>query len=65
MKEINFEQRIDKAKEILEKLMNPEITLSNSVEHYKNGMNELQIATKLLQEAELKFEEYQHKDNKS
>lgn len=64
MKEINFEQRINKAKEILEKLMSPEITLSNSVEHYKNGMNELQIATKLLQDAELKFEEYQNKDNK-
>jgi exodeoxyribonuclease VII small subunit len=61
MKDSNFEDKIEKAKEILEKLMNPEITLSDSITYYKKGMNELQNASKLLQNAELEFKEH-HED---
>jgi exodeoxyribonuclease VII small subunit len=66
MSELSFEERIEKSKEILEKLMNPEITLSDSVAFYKEGTQELKEATKLLEEAKLKFELYQNeqiKDN--
>jgi len=59
MSDVSFEEHIEKSKEILQKLMNPEITLSDSVTLYKDGINELQTASKLLEDAKLKFELYQ------
>ncbi len=56
--EMSFEEKINHAKAILEKLMNPEITLSQSVAYYKEGIRELQEATKLLEKAKLEFESY-------
>jgi len=55
--EISFEQKIEEAKKLLEKLIDPEITLSSSVEVYKKGMGELEEAQKLLDEAKLNFQE--------
>ena len=54
---VSFENKIKEAQELLEKLIDPEITLSNSVEVYKNGMKELETAQKLLDEAKLEFKE--------
>ena len=54
---INFEDKINEAKKHLDKLMNVDITLSNSVKEYKSGLKELEIAQKLLDEAKLEFEE--------
>ncbi len=51
----SFEEKIIKAKELLEKLSNPQITLSDSIEVYKNGVKELEEAQKLLDEAKLIF----------
>ena len=51
----SFEEKIIKAKELLEKLSNPQITLSDSIEVYKNGVKELEQAQKLLDEAKLIF----------
>jgi exodeoxyribonuclease VII small subunit len=62
MADISFEQKIEKSKELLEKLMNPEITLSDSVKLYKEGTDELKEAQKLLEEAKLKFELYQDEE---
>jgi exodeoxyribonuclease VII small subunit len=53
----SFENKIVEAQKLLEKLLDPEITLSNSVDVYKNGMNELVLAQKLLDEAKLEFQE--------
>jgi len=53
----SFENKIIEAQKLLEKLIDPEITLSNSVEVYKNGMKELEIAQKLLDDAKLEFKE--------
>ncbi|QKJ22891.1 exodeoxyribonuclease VII small subunit [Poseidonibacter lekithochrous] len=53
--ELAFEDKIVKAKELLEKLANPQITLSDSVDVYKNGIKELDEAQKLLDEAKLIF----------
>ncbi len=50
-----FEEKVIKAKQLLEKLSNPEITLSDSLEVYKTGMKELEEAQKLLDEAKLIF----------
>ena len=55
--ELGFEQNIDKAQKYLEELVNPEITLSSSVEIYKKGIKELEDAQKLLDEAKLEFQE--------
>ena len=57
-KKISFEDKIEEAKILLEKLIDPEITLSSSVEVYKNGLKELETAQKLLDEAKLEFVEY-------
>ena len=54
---INFEDKIKEAKELLDKLIDPEITLQTSVKVYKDGMKELNEAQKLLDEAKLEFEE--------
>ena len=53
--EISFEEKIENAKVLLEKLSNPEITLSDSVNLYKNGIKEIEEAQKLLEEARLNF----------
>ncbi|APW65551.1 MULTISPECIES: exodeoxyribonuclease VII small subunit [Arcobacteraceae] len=50
-----FEDKILEAKQLLEKLSNPQITLSDSIEVYKNGIKELEEAQKLLDEAKLIF----------
>jgi exodeoxyribonuclease VII small subunit len=58
MAKMSFEEKIKKSKEILDKLMDPEITLENSVKFYKEGLKELQEAQALLEEAKIAFEAY-------
>jgi exodeoxyribonuclease VII small subunit len=55
--ELSFEQKIEKAKEILQKLQSPQITLAQSVKAYEEGIKELNEATKMLEEAKLKIQE--------
>ena len=57
IKELNFEDKIKTAKELLDKLTDPEITLQDSVKVYKDGIKELEDAQKLLDEAKLEFQE--------
>ena len=52
---LNFEEKIVKAKEILEKLTKNDITLSDSLKLYNEGLKELEVAQKLLEEAKLVF----------
>ena len=49
-----FEEKLAHAKQILEKLMDPEITLAESVKAYEEGMKELKEAAQMLEEAKLK-----------
>ena len=51
----DFESKIDSAKNILETLMNPEITLNESVKAYEKGMSELEKAQKMLEAASIKI----------
>lgn len=53
--ELGFEERLIKAKEILEKLSKSEITLNDSMKLYNEGIKELEIAQKLLEDAKTKF----------
>lgn len=53
---VSFEHKIEKAKELLKDLTNPEIPLTQSVEIYKQGLKELELASKLLENAKVEFE---------
>lgn len=53
----NFEESLKRAKEIVDMLVNPEITLSEGMKLYKEGMIEIKKAEKLLQEAKIEYEE--------
>lgn len=53
----NFEKKLQSAKETLDILMNPEITLQESMKAYEKGMKELQDAQKILQDAQIKIQE--------
>ena len=57
IKDKDFEQQIKNAKQLLDELSNKDITLSKSVEIYKNGLKELEMASKLLEDAKLEFQE--------
>ncbi|MEW5832525.1 MAG: exodeoxyribonuclease VII small subunit [Campylobacterota bacterium] len=54
--EASFETKIAKAKEILEKLMDPALPMNESIKAYEEGMKELQSAQKMLEEAELQIQ---------
>ena len=53
----DFEKKLEGAKKTLETLMNPEITLQNSVKAYEKGMKELGEAQKILEDAVIKITE--------
>ena len=53
----DFEAKLESAKKILETLMNPEITLQDSVKAYEKGMSELNKAQKMLEDAQIKITE--------
>ncbi len=53
----DFEKKIEVSKDILERLMDPSITLEESMKLYKNGLKELKEASKMLEDAKLEFEE--------
>ena len=56
-KKEDFESKLESAKETLEILMNPEITLQDSVKAYEKGMKELSDAQKMLEDAQIKIQE--------
>jgi len=51
-----FENRLERSKEILNQLMNPSITLEESLNLYENGINEIKLAQKMIEEAKVKIE---------
>jgi exodeoxyribonuclease VII small subunit len=53
----DFEKRLERAKAVLEKLMDPEMTLSDSVKAYEEGMKELKAAQEMLEKAQLQIEQ--------
>jgi exodeoxyribonuclease VII small subunit len=53
----SFEIKLDNAKKILQTLMNPDITIEDSVQAYENGMKELSKAQDILESAQLKINE--------
>lgn len=56
MQEENFENLIERSKNALMRLGNPDLTLKESLEIYKTGLNDLKKAQKLLEDAKLEYE---------
>jgi exodeoxyribonuclease VII small subunit len=56
MKNHTFEAKLEVSKEILNKLMNPEITLEESLKLYEEGLAEIKLAQKMIEEAKVKIE---------
>jgi len=55
MKNKSFEEKLEHSKELLEKLMNPEITLEESVKLYEEGLKNVKEAQTLIEEAKTKI----------
>jgi len=51
----SFEEKLEHSKELLEKLMNPEITLEESVKLYEEGLKNIKEAQTLIEEAKMKI----------
>jgi len=56
MKNKTFEEKLAESKSILEQLMDPEITLEQSVKLYEEGLFTIKAAQKMIEEAKLKVE---------
>lgn len=57
-----FETKIEKAKAILERLLEPDVSLEESLKLYKEGAGSLKEAQKMLEEVKLLYEEMQEKN---
>ncbi len=57
-----FETKVEKAKAILERLLEPDVSLEESLKLYKEGAGNLKEAQKMLEEAKLLYEEMQEKN---
>ena len=55
MKNSTFEEKLEHSKALLEKLMNPEITLEESVKLYEEGLKNIKEAQTLIEEAKTKI----------
>ncbi|MCL4432740.1 MAG: exodeoxyribonuclease VII small subunit [Epsilonproteobacteria bacterium] len=62
LEEESFEDKITNAKAILEKLMDPALPMNESVKAYEAGMNELKIAEKMLEQAQLQIQIIKNQD---
>ncbi len=55
MKKRTFEEKLAYSKELLDQLMNQDITLEESVKLYEDGLKNIKEAQKLIEDAQLKI----------
>jgi exodeoxyribonuclease VII small subunit len=65
MKTQTFEQKLEESKKILNQLMNPEITLEESLKLYQNGLTQIKEAQKMIEDAKVKIETIEKNSSKS
>jgi len=53
---VTFEQKLEASKKILNQLLNPTITLEESLKLYEEGIKEIKSAQKMIEEAKVKIE---------
>ena len=51
-----FETKLEESKKILNQLMDPAITLEESLKLYENGLKKIKSAQKMIEEAKVKIE---------
>ncbi len=56
MKRETFEEKLTRSKELLDRLMDPEITLEDSVKVYEEGLKSIKSAQTMIEKAKLKVE---------
>ncbi len=56
MNNSTFEEKLAESKEILEKLMDPEVTLEESVRLYEKGLKVIKEAQSMIEDAKQKVE---------
>lgn len=56
MKRKTFEDKLAYSKELLEKLMDQDITLEESLKLYEDGLKNIKEAQQLIEDAQLKIE---------
>lgn len=61
MKAKTFEEKLEYSKELLEKLMNQDITLEESVKLYEEGLKNIKEAQQLIEKAKMKIEVIEQK----
>ncbi|MBN2823972.1 MAG: exodeoxyribonuclease VII small subunit [Campylobacterales bacterium] len=61
MKAKSFEAKLESSKEILEKLMSPEITLEESLKLYEEGIKNIKEAQNMIEKAKTKIETIEQK----
>ena len=59
---IHFEDRIAKIKQIIDKLNSTEITLKDGMQLYKDGVDEINKAQKMLESAKNLYDEINKKE---
>ncbi len=56
MKKEKFEKKLEDIKKILNHLMDPAITLEESLKLYEDGLKQIKSAQKMIEEAKVKIE---------
>ena len=56
MKSDSFETKLKESKEILNRLINPDITLEESLKLYEEGLKRIKSAQKMIEEAKVKIQ---------
>jgi len=65
MKAETFEEKLEASKKVLNQLMNPEITLEESLKLYETGLAQIKEAQKMIEEAKIKIETIEKNSTKS
>lgn len=65
MKAETFEEKLEASKKVLNQLMNPEITLEESLKLYEDGLAKIKEAQKMIEEAKVKIETIEKNTTKS
>lgn len=58
-----FEERLEASKQLLNQLMDPAITLEESLKLYENGLQHIKLAQAMIEEAKIKIETIERNNN--
>ena len=65
MKAETFEITLEESKKILNQLMDPAITLEESLKLYEDGVKKIKSAQKMIEEAKIKIESIEKNSSRS